>query len=181
MPTLIDGYNLMHAIGLARPQMRPRDFERNRERLLVWLLEKVADPAELLVIFDAQNAPRHGTQEVVRQGIRVQFAHRESADDRIEDLLARELNPRAWVVVSNDTRLQQSARRRGAKFQTCNEFLDTLTDDRSSPLPDPEPEFFDEAANSERRDGVPLLSDEENQQLLQIFQTLPSPRQRQRR
>ena len=57
MTFLIDGYNLMHAVGLASRAMPAAKFERGRTRLLDWLADGVKDRAGVRVVFDAQQAP----------------------------------------------------------------------------------------------------------------------------
>src|SRR5262245_50616272 len=69
---LIDGYNLMHAVGLATSAMPGAQFERARTRLLDWLADGAKDRAELRVVFDAQNAPSPSL-ETRHRGVRVRF------------------------------------------------------------------------------------------------------------
>jgi uncharacterized protein len=122
---LIDGYNLMHAVGLAHAAMPAARFERARARLLDWLADGVRGRAELLVVFDAQNAP-YSSPEALHRGVRVRFAFRQTADDLIEELIAAEVKPEALVVVSNDSRVCESARRAACGHLSCEEFVDWL-------------------------------------------------------
>jgi predicted RNA-binding protein with PIN domain len=139
---LIDGYNLMHAVGLAARSLPAKAFERARERLLDWLADATDGRGEQLrVVFDARSAPIPSA-EYPHRGIRVCFAYGQTADDRIEELLAIEKRPEAVTVVSNDSRVREDARRRGCRVLACQEFVDWLLDDRSdraqpgSPEPD---------------------------------------------
>ncbi|HJZ60082.1 MAG TPA: NYN domain-containing protein [Gemmataceae bacterium] len=138
---LIDGYNLLHAIGLASRAMSAKGLERARTRLLDWLADAATGRAEWLrVVFDARLAPRPSGEHDHR-GVRVSFAHGQTADDRIEELLAAEPRPETLAVVSNDSRVQEDARRRGARVFTCQEFVDWLIDKRpDSKAPDPSPD-----------------------------------------
>jgi predicted RNA-binding protein with PIN domain len=122
---LIDGYNLMHAAGLAHRAMPGAQFDRARTRLLDWLADGAKDRAEVRVVFDAQEAPAPSL-ETVHRGVRVMFAFRQTADDLIEALVAIEPRPELLTVVSNDSRVRESARRAGCPAFTCAEFIDWL-------------------------------------------------------
>src|SRR6266702_1586412 len=92
---LIDGYNLIHALGLVRKQIAPKELETARRRLLDFLRERLEPRAA---------------------AITVSFAGRgEEADDVIETLLAQHPAPRRLVVVSDDRRLRDAAVRRRAR------------------------------------------------------------------
>ena len=100
---------------------------------------------------------RHGL------GLQVRFAVRQDeADDLIEELLRRESAPRRLILVSDDHRLQQAARRRECQVQGCDEFLDWL-DRRGRPEEGP-PE-----ARPEKRER---LSPGETQRWLNEFADL---------
>jgi predicted RNA-binding protein with PIN domain len=121
---LIDGYNLLHALGWApRP---PETLEAARRRLLDWLADAPAlraGAAVFRVVFDAQQAPIP-TIGRSHRGVLVQFAYRSTADDLIEELLDAEPSPREVTVVSNDIRLREAARRAGSRGWGCEEFVD---------------------------------------------------------
>ncbi len=126
MTFLIDGYNLMHAIGLLRTGMPAGGLERARNRFLDWLAAAAkGKPAVLRVVFDAENG-RGRSPESDYSGVRIRFAFRRTADDEIEDLLAAERRPDRVTVVSNDTRVQEAGRRRGTAVYTCEAFVDWL-------------------------------------------------------
>ena len=74
-------------------------------------------------MFDAQAAPA-ASPEADHRGVRVRFAFRRTADDEIEELLAAEPLPARVTVVSNDARVREAGRRRGAAVRTCEEFVD---------------------------------------------------------
>jgi predicted RNA-binding protein with PIN domain len=122
---LIDGYNLMHAAGLAHRAMTGARFDRARTRFLDWLADGAKDRAEVRVVFDAQEAPAPSL-EAVHRGVRVRFAFRQTADDMIEQLVEHEPRPELLTVVSNDSRVRESARRAGCASFTCAEFIDWL-------------------------------------------------------
>lgn len=124
MTYLIDGYNLMFATGLASKALPAARWEKARAKFLEWLAPGAAR-AELRVVFDAQHAPARSSEGTVN-GVRVLFAYRQTADDRIEELLERETRPERVTVVSNDSRVREAARRAGAAVRTCEEFTDWL-------------------------------------------------------
>ena len=124
MTFLIDGYNLMHAVGLLGRGPAVGGLERARTRLLDWLADTTTGrDATLRVVFDAQGAPA-ASPETEHRGVRVLFAFRQTADELIEQLLAAEPQPARVTVVSNDHQVQEAARRRGCAVFTCTEFVD---------------------------------------------------------
>jgi predicted RNA-binding protein with PIN domain len=127
MPFLIDGYNLLHAAGLLAGRAGPHGLAKARAALLGRLAAAHGDAAgEVTVIFDACRAPPGGDGGEYRGPIRVEFTRREEADDRIEWLIAHDPAPKRLVVVSDDRRLQQAARRRACAAWKCADYLDWL-------------------------------------------------------
>lgn len=131
MTYLIDGYNLMFAAGLVSKATPAARWERARAKFLDWLAP-AASRAELRVVFDAQNAPARSSEESVN-GVRVLFAYQQTADDRIEELLAKEPRPERLTVVSNDSRVREAARRAGSAFLSCEAFTDWLISEAPPP------------------------------------------------
>lgn len=126
---LIDGYNLLHAAGLARRTYGPGEFERTRQRLLKLVAGQLF-PRELqrtTVVFDAPEQSLGPSPPTLSHGIRVIFASGEKdADALIERLIQSNSAPRRLHVVSSDRRIQRAARRRRAKFLGSDEFLDRI-------------------------------------------------------
>jgi predicted RNA-binding protein with PIN domain len=121
---LIDGYNLMHALGMA-PQPGGLTLERARMRFLDWLaVQAAATAGDTCIVFDSKN--KRGEAEQVYRDLRVQFSHGQEADDLIEQMIRAETIPARLTVVSNDHRLQHAARRRGCPAWTCSEYIDWL-------------------------------------------------------
>jgi predicted RNA-binding protein with PIN domain len=121
---LIDAYNLMHAAGVVG-RTKTGSLKSARRRLLDWLADGVRSRADTLrVIFDGQTAPADSGEETYC-GLQVKFAFRATADDAIEAELAG-LPRRGAVVVSDDTRLHEAARRRGCEAWGCARFVDWL-------------------------------------------------------
>ena len=163
MGILIDGYNLMHAVGSAPPPTGTRtQFNSARTRFLDWLADTPAlrpDRSDVRVVFDAPGSPRD-LGSTTHRGLVVTYSYRQTADDLIETLIQMDPHPSRVRVVSNDGRLKDFARRRGCKSVTCEQFVDWLlhppnTGDRTAtPTPDDKPQE---------------TPDDEVQQLLKAF------------
>jgi predicted RNA-binding protein with PIN domain len=138
MRYLIDGYNLLHAWGLAPPPGQHNRLHQARMMLLdrLWLA-RTPSAEEVVVVFDAAAAPPRAAPEKEYHGIRVCFATKESADDRIEEFIRTARRPREWIVVSDDHRIQQAAERGHARAQGCLDFLETLQHPRQALPPQP--------------------------------------------
>src|SRR5271157_4082764 len=94
---LIDGYNLLYAMGLLVGEVSPPgELEQARTRLLALLHHTFgADGPLITVIFDAAGAPRRGNDQQVYHGIEVRFAvHQDQADDLIEELIHKCARPK---------------------------------------------------------------------------------------
>lgn len=135
MTYLIDGYNLLHAIGLASRAMPAKGLERARTRLLDWLADRMTGRDDLLrVVFDAQKSPAPSAESEHR-GVKVLFAYRQTADELIEELLRGDSRPSGITVVSNDGQVQDAARHRGSAVFTCQEFVDWMIAKPVAPAP----------------------------------------------
>lgn len=159
MDFVIDGYNLLHAMGALSARKGPSGLEKARVRLLGILKGTFADEApSVIVVFDANDAPPDAPPLLNYQGIGVRFARHQEADDVIEKLIAEHSAPKRLTVVSDDLRLRQAARRRHAQSMRCEAFLQFIKDRRRRQAPPP-PE----------KTG---LSSAETQQLLDEFADL---------
>jgi predicted RNA-binding protein with PIN domain len=125
---LIDGYNLLHAMGVLCGPVGPGELAKARGRLLGLLAGGFGDAAgSVTVVFDAAHAPPHAAAEQSFRGVHVRFAVRQDeADDLIELLLEEDSAPWNVTLVSDDHRLQRAARRRACQVQGCEEFLEWL-------------------------------------------------------
>lgn len=140
MTFLIDGYNLMHAVGMLRVGLPQKHLAGARTRFLDWLADAArARPDTLKVVFDAVNGPAP-TAEYAHRGVRVRFAFRQTADDQIEELVRAASVPKAAAVVSNDGAVQEAARRRGCAVFTCQGFVDWLQTPPRDPAAPPPPD-----------------------------------------
>lgn len=164
---LIDGYNLMHAAGLARPSYGPGDLERCRHRLLrllvTFLTREERDRAK--VVFDAWDAPEGLPNRMKFEGLQVRFADPgHDADSLIEELILAHSAPRQIIVVSGDRRLQRAAHRRKAKFIGSLSFLDEIVQrppqrDRDEAPLEPHPKYEGELTSGELEHWMELFSD----------------------
>jgi len=135
---LIDGYNLMHAAGLALPEHSgPKSMESARKRFLDWMadspgIRKAIERPAIRILFDAQNAHKdHGTKTY--RSMIVTFSFRATADDYIETIVTREPEPEMLHVVSNDHRLERAARKAKCRPMSCEAFIDWLAETPASP------------------------------------------------
>jgi predicted RNA-binding protein with PIN domain len=152
MRYLIDGYNLLHAMGVLHGRVGPAGLERARRRLLGLLGRAVANPPDVTVVFDAAGAPPGATEEEDVQGVRVLYAVRQDeADDLVELLIRQDSAPRQLTVVSDDHRLQHAARRRHCAALGCLDYLDELDRRRRGPPPPGPPEKAGPAGGDETR------------------------------
>src|SRR5262245_66096936 len=100
---LIDGYNLLHAMGVLRGRVGPQGLEKARGRLLGLLHGAFGDESNhVTVVFDAAKAPPGVDEGQDYHGIQVRFAVGEfEADDVIEELIRRASAPKQLSVVSD--------------------------------------------------------------------------------
>jgi len=137
---LIDGYNLLHAMGILTGKVGPQGLAKARLGLLGLLSGAMGkDASTVTVVFDAAAAPPGLTGDQEYQGIRVRFAvEHDQADDLIESLIRNSSAPKQLTVISDDRRIQKAARRRGCKSIGCLDFVEDLARHRRrrGPLPE---------------------------------------------
>ncbi len=162
MDYLIDGYNLLHHVGLLQGKVGPQKLERARMALLGRVSGFYKDQAaHVTVVFDANHAPADVAPEQVYLGVHVYFAVHEEADDVIERLIRRSSAPQNLTVVSNDRRLRDAARRRHCPLLECVDFWEML---EKRPLP--------EASALPRESKPEQLSERELQHWMREFADL---------
>jgi predicted RNA-binding protein with PIN domain len=114
---IIDGYNLLHAAGLALANYAPGQLAAKRRELLIRIARRlsVEERQRCTVVFDAIDAPPNLASRFKHGEITVQFAKPgQEADEVIEHLISQHSAPRRLTVVSSDHRLQTAViRRRG--------------------------------------------------------------------
>jgi predicted RNA-binding protein with PIN domain len=132
---LVDGYNLLHAAGLAQATYGPGDLERARVALLGRIADGLsgAERERATVVFDAAEPPPNAIHGFRFRELTVLFAiETGEADAVIEELIRKHSAPRQLRVVSDDIRLQQAAKRRGARAVKSDAFLRRLARQRTS-------------------------------------------------
>jgi len=126
---LIDGYNLLHAAGLARKRYAQGQLEGARRQLLRYLARHLTpqERARTTVFFDAGDAPADVARQFTVDDIAVVFARPGGdADTEIEQFLQAHSAPRSARVVSSDHRIQKAARRRRADYIDSELFVAEL-------------------------------------------------------
>lgn len=117
MRVLIDGYNLVwgaHFVGRGAEEGTLRGSRLELLDLLARTLPTVELP-EIMVVFDAAEAPPGLPTRARYEGIRVRFAAEyDDADALLEEYIQQHTAPRQLTVVSSDHRVQRAAKRRRA-------------------------------------------------------------------
>ena len=154
MQLIIDGYNLLNAVGILPRGVGPGTLEKSRAALLNFLAESLPERerTNTTVVFDAgKDAPRGLPRRLEFRGITVHFASQyDEADTLIEELIQADTAPRRLTVVSSDHRLHRAARRRRARAMDSDrwyaEVIERRRRDRSSPKhpTKPQPPMSDE-------------------------------------
>jgi predicted RNA-binding protein with PIN domain len=126
MAYLIDGYNLLYALGFLHEHAGPTGLEKARLRL-IGLLRGAHPPGQVTVVFDSGPHPPDLPDEHEDHGIHIRFStHPQKADDLIEQLIRRDSAPRHLTVVSDDHEVQRAARRRQCRALGCVDFMEEL-------------------------------------------------------
>ena len=118
---LIDGYNLLGALGKQRPE-RASAADEAREALITRLsLYSQRKGHPVTVVFDAWREPTGLEHHENRTGVRVVFTKRGERADQVIQRLAREYG-RTCAVVSSDLEIIQTAKSHGAFVMKSQEF-----------------------------------------------------------
>lgn len=170
---IIDGYNLIHALGMIRKDAGPGGLQASRTQLLRFLAQSFGERSSAVtVIFDARQAPPKLPREQQHHGIAIRFAAKgQTADDLIEALISADAAPKSLIVVSNDARLQHAAQRRQAQAWTHEmllDFFDKRSDASSKPRL-PAAEKSESLSPEEARDWQNEFADVENDPDLKEF------------
>jgi uncharacterized protein len=146
---LVDGYNLLFHLGLFDRKIGAHALEHARNRLLEYLKQVLGDE-DVTVVFDSARSSRRIQKPEEYQGLHIQYTSRgQEADDVIEETIAGCASPRNLVVISNDNRIRQAARRKGARSWSCDDFLDHK---KAHPAPPTEPSEPDRAPRQSREE-----------------------------
>lgn len=142
---IIDGYNLMHAAGIARHSYGPGGMERCRNRMNRELIGLLSTKAlkQAVIVYDAFESVSDDNRQQIIHGLMVLYAPMGTdADTEIERLLQQHSVPKRIVVVSSDHRLHKAAGRRKARCIDSEEFWASLsaeTHPHSRPHHSPQP------------------------------------------
>ncbi len=173
---IIDGYNLMHALGMTRLRYGPGDLERTRTAFVNYLAGRLA-PAErerTTVVFDAGDAPPDLPRQSQLHAMQIVFAPPGGdADSVIEELIAGHSSPRQILVISSDHRLQKAVRRRRGRYSDSEPFA-ALLEERNPRTVDSDPAAASTgpAAPTDPKFGG-SVSASETDALLKIFGEIP--------
>ena len=163
---LIDGYNVMFAIGALGGRLGPGGLQRARLRFLNDLAARLGgDHArETVVVFDAPATRRLGGESESHHGLTIVFAvGDESADARIEAMIAAHPVPKSLTVVSSDHRIRTAARRRRATALTADDFWEALDAGTPPTTPaEPKPERPESMTAEERALWLRAFADVED-------------------
>lgn len=126
---IIDGYNLMHAAGIARQRYAAGEMERCRKQLqlkIASMLEAKA-LARTTLVYDAFASISDDQRVFRKHGMKIVFAPMgQDADSVIEELLQKHSAPRQIIVVSSDHRLHKAAKRRKARCVDSEVFMQQI-------------------------------------------------------
>jgi len=115
---LIDGYNLLFAIGLLPSRnANPRALQRARESLITLLASRTPDSKRKGIwwVFDSADAPKDLPGSLQIHGMTVYFSRGwVSADEMLQTIIGQHPSPKAMTVISSDHAVQRKAIARGA-------------------------------------------------------------------
>lgn len=152
MRILIDGYNLMYAIGAMPRNAAPEALRKVRHRFLNELgaLIPPIDAHQTTVVFDASIVMEHLPKAQTQKGMTILFAvDDDDADSRIEALIHKHSSPKNLTVVSTDLRVRQAAMRKKAKAVKSEDFWAELKARKTKPVDRPAVPSREEKARDE--------------------------------
>ena len=152
MRILIDGYNLMHAVGAMPRNAAPDALRKVRHRFLNELgaLIPPIEAHQTTVVFDASIVLEHLPRSQSQKGMTILFAaDDDDADTRIEELIRKHSSPKNLIVVSTDLRVRQAAVRRKAKAVKSEDFWAEMKARKLKPAHRPAVPSREEKARSE--------------------------------
>jgi uncharacterized protein len=172
---LVDGYNLLHAMGLMSPKLGQHQLGKARTRLLGLIAGSMEEAAAAVtVVFDGKGA---GTSdaEIGKGGIQILFSTgKQEADDVIENQIRRCSAPKDLRVVSDDRRIRGAARRRHCQAMGCEAFLQWLDRSRKQRhrLSSQEPEKAERLSDQEAESWLAEFGDvERDPKLREAFES----------
>jgi hypothetical protein len=118
MPYLIDGNNLIPALGEVGPEV-------GRVALCELLARAFPAGEDICVVFDGPR-PDTGVPAELDVRLRIMFSPGRPADLTIIDRIESDTAPKRLIVVSSDREIRQHARRRRCQSVPSDEFAATL-------------------------------------------------------
>lgn len=147
---IIDGYNLLHTVGILDTKVGPKTLEKARDRLLGILARHLEGETRkrTTVVFDSQEQGL--PNQFTSHDVLVEFANDyASADEMIMLLVRRHSAPKQLTVVSSDHQIQRVVLARGAKSIDSDVWLDSLTQSSNKPASDINPEITDKPVSGQ--------------------------------
>lgn len=134
MRFLLDGYNLLFALG----KLTPRSGRSAGDAARRWLIDVVreghgAAAEDVTIVFDG-----HARRDAGSHPVEVIYSRRATADDVIEDRVHVESAPARLTVVSDDGEVREAARRKGCVVLRCLEYCDRHLIGRPPAAPPPD-------------------------------------------
>lgn len=163
---LVDGYNVLFGMGwMAQGDTSHRALERARSQLASRLAERTpsAKREQVLVVFDALDAPKHLPVESRMHGLSIHYSRDWlSADEMLCELIAKHSSPKKLVVLSSDHAVQRKASARGAQYFDCEQWESAIDAFSGEPQ--------EHQANDQARDpDSETLSKEERKEWMRRF------------
>lgn len=118
MRFLIDGYNLLFALGRLNRHSGKSALDGARAWLHAQIQRQHGDSApRVTVVYDGTPGRKGAESGAV-------FSQGREADDVIEDRVHRESDPARLTVVSDDRRVREAARRKGCVVLRCLDYAE---------------------------------------------------------
>jgi uncharacterized protein len=174
---VIDGYNLLHAAGLARKKYVGAQLHNARRQLLFYLASHLSasERERTTVVFDAGDAPTDVARQMTVEGMSVEFARPGGdADTLIEEILQSHPAPRSVRVVSSDHRLQKAARRRRATSVDSDMFVTEL-EHRGPIATEPAADVSPQSARNPKFSGE--ANENETELWMRVFGDIPEAKE----
>ena len=159
MNHLIDGYNLLYALGRLGPRSTIDALQGARRWLFVLLRPVAVAPTRITVVFDSKTNTTDSRTQEIASGVCFLYSRGQTADDLIEDLIDADPNPRDLLVVSNDNRIKQAARHGKAQSIGCLDYYERFL----------MPQQVKEPAKVPSKTEPEVISAEETEHWLEVF------------
>lgn len=132
---ILDGYNIIKS-GLIE-DFEGKTLEKQRA-VLIGLVERRRPHGSgnnsVTVVFDGsyEMAAAYPREQRLASGIQVVFSGGESADDKIENIVAARTNAADVVVVTNDKGIKRRLGGRGVKYMSLEDFAERVAEPKAN-------------------------------------------------